>query len=124
MALRFSRWVANLVLLRKNNGEIRICIDFKNMKRVSLKPHYPLPKTDGILQRVVGSQRISTLDGFLGYNKIIVHPEDQENTTFTMPGGTFMHAKMPFGLMNEGETFQWDMDIAFVDEKEKKLSSI
>jgi hypothetical protein len=58
-------------------------------------------------------------DGFFGYNQIMVQPDDQENTTFTTPRGTFMYAKMPFGLINEGETFQRDMDIAFHDEKDK-----
>ena len=64
MALRFSHWVENLVLVRKKNGEIRICIEFKNLNRVSLNYHYPLPKMDHNLWRLVGSQRISTLDGF------------------------------------------------------------
>ena len=64
VALRFSRWVTNLVPVRKKNGEIRICIDFRNLNKVSLKDHYPLHKMDHILQKVVGSQRISTLDGF------------------------------------------------------------
>jgi hypothetical protein len=72
-----------------------------------------------ILQRVIGSKRISMIDGFSGYNQISVHPEDREKTTFTTPWGTFMYAKMPFGLMNAGETFQRAMDIAFVGEKDK-----
>ena len=55
VALRFLRWVANLVPVRKNNGEVRICINFRNLNRLSLKDHYPLPKMDHILQRVVGS---------------------------------------------------------------------
>ena len=46
MALIFSHWVGNLVLVRKKNGEIRICIEFKSLNRVSLKDHYPLPKMD------------------------------------------------------------------------------
>ena len=105
MALRFSRWVANLVMLRKKNRKIRLCIDFRNLNRVSLKDHYPLPKMDHILQRVVGSQRISTLDGFSGYNQIMVHPKDKEKTNFTTPWGTFMYAKIPFKVMNTGEIF-------------------
>jgi hypothetical protein len=64
---------------------------------------------------------MSMLDGFSGYNQIMVHPDDQENTTFTRPWGTFTYVKIPFGLMNAGETFQRDMDIAFVDEKEKSI---
>ena len=68
VSLRFSKWVANLVPVRKKNGEIRLCIDFRNLNRVSLKDNYPLPKMDHILQRVVRSQRMSMLDGFSGYN--------------------------------------------------------
>ena len=119
VALRHSRWLANVVPVRKKNGEIRICIDFRNLNKVSLKDNYPLPKMDHILQRVVGSQRISMLDGFSGYNQVLVHPDDQEKTTFTTPWGTFMYSKMPFGLMNAGATFQRAMDIAFSEEKDK-----
>ena len=53
------------------------------------------------------------LDGFSGYNQVLVHPNDQEKTTFTTPWGTFMYSKMPFGLMNAGATFQRAMDITF-----------
>ena len=64
--IRFSEWVSNLVSVRKKTGEIRLCIDFRNLNRASLKDNYPLPKMDHILQRVVGSRRISLLDGFSG----------------------------------------------------------
>ena len=56
------------------------------------------------------------LDSFFGYNQIKVSPEDQEKTAFTTPWGTFMYAKMPFGLMNVGATFQRAMDITFAGE--------
>jgi hypothetical protein len=45
------------------------------------------------------------LDGFSGYNQIMVHLDDWEKTTFTTPWGTFMYAKMPFSLINAGGTF-------------------
>jgi hypothetical protein len=64
-----------------------------------------------------GSQKISMLDGFSGYNQIMVHLDDKKKTAITTPWGTFMYEKMLFGLMNEGETFQSAMDIAFSDEK-------
>ena len=51
----------------------------------------------------------------------MVHPNDQEKTTFTTPWGAFMYAKMPFGLMNVGATFQRAMYIAFADEKDKSV---
>ena len=85
VSLRFSKWLANLVTIRKKSGEIRLCVDFRNLNQLSLKDNYPLPKMDHILQRVVGSQRMSMLDGFSGYNQVVVHPQDQEKTTFTTP---------------------------------------
>jgi hypothetical protein len=85
---------------------------------VSLKDHYPLPKMDYILQKVVGSQKMSMLDGFSGYNQIMVHPDDREKMAFTTPLGMFMYVKMPFNLMKIGSTFQREMDIAFANEKD------
>ena len=64
--IRYSEWVSNLVSVRKKTREIRLCIDFRDLKKASLKDNYPLPKMDHILQRVVGSRRISFLDGYLG----------------------------------------------------------
>ena len=111
--IRFSEWVFNLVPARKKTGEIRLYFDLKNVNKVSPKDNYPLPKMDHILQRVVGSSRISLLDGFSGNNQILVHLDDQEKTSFTTPWGTFVYVKMPFGLKNAGATFQREMDIAF-----------
>jgi hypothetical protein len=119
--LRYSEWVANLVPVRKKSGEIRLCVDFRNLKRCSLKYNYSLPKMDHILQRVVGVKRISMLDGYSRCNQISVVEEDKKKTTFTTPWGTFMYKKMPFGLMNGGATFQRAMDISFIGEKDRFL---
>ena len=56
VTLRFSRWVASLVPVKKKNGEIRLCIDFSNLNKVSIKDNYPLPKMDHILQKVIGEK--------------------------------------------------------------------
>eukprot|EP00253_Pinus_taeda_P009102 PITA_09102 len=56
---------------------------------------------------------MSFLDGFSGYNQILVHPDDQLKTTFRTKWGTYAYQKMPFGLINAGATFQRAMDIAF-----------
>jgi hypothetical protein len=117
--LRYYEWVANLVPFRKKNGKIRLCVYFRNLNRSSLNDNYPLPKMDHVLEKVVGANIISIIYGFSGYNQIIVHEDDRENTVFTTPWGTFMYDKMSFGLMNVGGPFQRAMDITFVDERDK-----
>ena len=64
---------------------------------------------------------MSLLDGYSGYNQILVHKKDEDKTAFTTPCGTFQYAKMPFGLKNVGATFQRAMDIAFTNEKDVLL---
>jgi hypothetical protein len=83
--LRYSSWVANLVPVRKKSREIRLCVDFRNLNKSSRKDNYPLPNMEHILHRVTGASRISKIDGFFGYNQILVIPEDREKTTFTTP---------------------------------------
>lgn len=83
--IRFSDWVSNLVPTRKKTGENRLYVDLRNLNKVSLKDNYHLRKMDHILQRVVGSTRISLLDGFSGYNQVLVHLDDQEKIAFTTP---------------------------------------
>jgi hypothetical protein len=117
--LRYSEWVANLVPVGKKSGEIRLCVDFRNLNRSSRKDNHPLPKMEHILQRVTDASRMSMIDCFSGYNQIFFLPEDREKTSFTTPWGTFMYAKIPFGLMNAGATFQGAMDIAFIGKKDK-----
>jgi hypothetical protein len=64
-------------------------------------------------QQVSGSERLSLLDGFSGYNQVLMSPSDQLKTTFRTPWGTYAYRKMPFGLINVGATFQREMDISF-----------
>jgi hypothetical protein len=117
--LRYSDWVANLVPMRKKNGEIHLRVDFRNLNKCSLKEKYPLPRMDHILQRVVGAHIISLLDGYSSYNQITVCEDDKEKITFTTPWETFMYDKMPFWMMNTGATFHRVMDVAFVWKKYK-----
>ena len=83
--------MANIVPLRKKNGEIRICVDFRNLNQASLKDNYALPTMDHILQTVAGSEVMSMLDGYSGYNQIFVPPKDQDKTAFITPWGTFTY---------------------------------
>eukprot|EP00253_Pinus_taeda_P022399 PITA_22399 len=102
-----------MVPVRKKNGDIRICIDFRNLNKASLNDNFSLPTMEQILQSVAGSELMSFLDGFSGYNQILVHPDDRLKTTFRTKWGTYAYQKMPFRLINAGATFQRAMDIAF-----------
>ena len=66
--LRYSKWVANLVVVRKKNGEIRLCVDFRNLNKCSKKDNYPLLKMGHLLQQVSGARVMSFIDG--GMNKL------------------------------------------------------
>ena len=113
VSTRYSSWCSNLVVVRKKNGAIRLCVDFKNLNVACERDLYPLPKMETLLQKVTGSGMMSMLDGFSGYNQVMVKKEDQHKTTFTTPWGTFHYVRMPFGLSNVGATLQRAMDYAF-----------
>ena len=108
-----TQWVDNLVPVRKKNGDIRLCVDFCNLNRSSEKDNYPVPPMEKILQKVSGAQMLSLLDGFSGYNQVLVSPVVQFKTTFRTPWGTYAYRKMPFGLINAGDKFQRVMDTDF-----------
>ena len=87
--VRQSEWVSNLVLVRKKYGEIRLYVDFRNLNRASDKDNYPVPPMEQILQMVLGSKLFSLLDGFYGYNQVLVAEEDRLKTTFRKKMGNF-----------------------------------
>eukprot|EP00253_Pinus_taeda_P033660 PITA_33660 len=64
--LRYSKWVANLVVERKKSGEIRLCVDFINLNKCSKKDNYPLPKMEHLLKKVLGAKQMYLLDEFSG----------------------------------------------------------
>jgi hypothetical protein len=68
-----------------------------------------------LLQRVIGVGMLSMLDGFLGYNQMLVKEEDINKNAFTTPWGTCEYLRMLFELMNAGSTFHKAMDYAFRD---------
>ncbi|XP_035837089.1 uncharacterized protein LOC118485000 [Helianthus annuus] len=84
----------------------RICIDYRKLNAATSKDHFPLSFIDQIVEKLAGQKFYCFLDGYSGYNQIAIHPEDQANTTFTCPYGTFAFRQMPFGLCNAPATFQ------------------
>ena len=98
---------------KEKSGEIRLCVDFRNLNRASDKDNYQVPPMEQILQMVSGFELFSLLNGFSGYNQVLLAEEDRLKTTFRTRWGTFSYRRMPFGIINIGATFQRAMDIAF-----------
>ncbi|XP_073137953.1 uncharacterized protein [Henckelia pumila] len=84
----------------------RVCIDYRKLNDGTRKDHFPLPFIDQMLERLAGYEFYCFLDGYSGYNQIVIAPEDQDKTTFTCPYGTFAYRRMPFGLCKALATFQ------------------
>ena len=104
--IQHSRWLSNIVLVKKKNGQIRCCVDFRNLNRACPKDEFSLPNMDLLIDSTAGSALFSFMDGFSSYNQIRMAPKDAEKTTFRTPIGNFYYTVMPFGLKNVVATYQ------------------
>ena len=105
------------MLVRKNTGDIRICVDYRELNKRTVKDAYPLPLPDEVQDRLAGSVIFSTLDLQSGYWLLPVHMNDRAKTAF-YPGpglGLFQFRKMPFGLSGVPVSFQRLMDTLLRD---------
>ena len=84
----------------------RICMDYRKLNEATRKDHYLVPFIDQMMGRLARQEYYCFLDGYLGYNQIVIAPENQEKTTFTCLYGTYAFKRMSFGLCNAPTTFQ------------------
>lgn len=80
--VQYPEWLANIVVVEKKNGNWRVCIDFTDLNKSCPKDPFPLPHIDKLVDSTAGHQLMSFMDAFSGYNQILMHPEDQEKTSF------------------------------------------
>ena len=98
----YPKWLDNVVFVPKKDGKVRVCVDFRDLNKASLKDDFPLPHID----MLVNSSMLSFMDGFSRYNQILMDPKDMEKTSFIIEWGTYCYRVMPFGLKNAGATYQ------------------
>jgi len=109
-----SEWSSNIVLVRKRDGSVRFCVDYRKLNLLTRKDAYPLPRIDRCLDTLSGSVWYSTFDLRSGFHQVAMDPRDVNKTTFICHRGTYRFPKMPFGLCNAPATFQRLMDTVLV----------
>uniref|UniRef100_A0A5S6QV55 RNA-directed DNA polymerase n=1 Tax=Trichuris muris TaxID=70415 RepID=A0A5S6QV55_TRIMR len=107
-----SPWMAPAVYTLKPSGEVRICVDYRELNKRTRKDAYPLPLPDDVFDRITDAKIFSTLDMQSGFWQIPVSPQDMDKTAFSPgPGmGLYQFKRMPFGLTGAPSTFQRMMD--------------
>jgi len=85
----YSLWISPVVLVRKKDGTIRFCVDFRKLNAVTEKDSYPLPRIDDLLDRLSGNSWFITLDLKSGYWQIMLRSHDKKKTAFSIGNGLF-----------------------------------
>uniref|UniRef100_A0A2N9GP47 Uncharacterized protein n=1 Tax=Fagus sylvatica TaxID=28930 RepID=A0A2N9GP47_FAGSY len=112
----YPDWLANVVMVKKNTGKWRMCVDFTDLNKACPKDSFPLPRIDQLVDSTAGHKLLTFMDAFSGYNQIVMDEGDQEKTSFITSRGLFCYKVMPFGLKNAGATYQRLMNRMFHDQ--------
>ncbi|RDX99204.1 hypothetical protein CR513_17771, partial [Mucuna pruriens] len=117
----YPQWVANIVPVPKKDGKVRMCMDYRDLNRASPKDNFSQPHIDVLVDNIAQHAFFSLMDGFSGYNQIIMLLEDREKMTFITLWGTFCYKVIPFGLKNAGATYQRATITLFHDMMHKEI---
>lgn len=110
----YSEWCSPILLVKKPNGENRLCLDSRQLNKVTKRDTYPLPRVATILDNLNNAKFLSTIDLKSAFWQISLEESSKEKTAFAVPGrGLFQFKVMPFGLVNASQTQQRLMDILF-----------
>nr|GEW69858.1 hypothetical protein [Tanacetum cinerariifolium] len=101
-----SPWRAPVLFVKKKDGSFHMCIDYKELNKVTIKNRYPLPRIDDLFDQLQGVCYFSKIDLRSGYHQLRVHEDDIPKTAFRMRYGHFEFTIMPFGLTNASATKQ------------------
>jgi hypothetical protein len=109
-------WLANPVLvLKKNNNEWRMCVDYIDLNKHFPKDPFALPRIDQVIDSTAGCILLSFLNCYSDYHQITLKEEDQIKMAFIIPFGAYAYTTMSFGLKNAGATYQRAIQLCLAD---------
>ena len=95
-----SPYAAPIVIVRKKNGSIRCCCDYRRLNDITVRDAFPLPRMDECIDALSGAKFFSTLDLASGHHQVMMDVNDRHKTAFTTPFGLYEWTRLPFGLAN------------------------
>ena len=106
-----SPWASPVVMVKKKDGSLRFCVNFRQFNAATIKDAHPIPRIEDLLDTLHGARWFSTLDLKSGYWQVPIQEQDKEKTAFRMSGGQlFEFNQVLFGLCNAPATFSRLMD--------------
>ncbi len=104
---------APILFVKKKDGSLRLCVDYRGLNKITKKNRYPLPLISGLLDRLCTGKIFTKLDLRGAYNLLRIRPGDEWKTAFRTSYGHFEYTVMPFGLTNAPAVFQHLMNDIF-----------
>jgi hypothetical protein len=111
-----SPWGCSALFVEKKDKELRLCVDYRPLKAVTIKNKYPLSRIDILFDQLAGAQVFSKIDLYSGYHQIKIRVEDIPKMAFTMKYGLYEYLVMSFELMNALAHFMCLMNSVFMTE--------